>query len=134
MVDGKSSPVTYKVRVGEMVPNMDHVKAANSQTEQEQNIPGPSEHPARLSEPMCSPSPPSVKETPEDEMDMANVAASTLLPPEDEFLSRRSRCKRHTIVRYSPPESEAEWEELDTVRKHPRESYWKTNGPMFWDL
>eukprot|EP00061_Rhincodon_typus_P010771 g35311.t1 len=57
MVNARLGPVTYKVQVDEAVLNkhMDHMKAVNSQTGQEQNIPSPSEQPERVLEPMALP-------------------------------------------------------------------------------
>eukprot|EP00061_Rhincodon_typus_P016838 g45261.t1 len=117
MVDVWSGPMTCKVWVGEVVLNMyvDYWKAANLQMGQEQNIPAPSEHLTRLSDTVGSSPLPSVEETSEDEMDAADVAASTPLLPEeeDEFRLRCSGYKRWAILWYMPPVSEAESEELD---------------------
>eukprot|EP00061_Rhincodon_typus_P006152 g26480.t1 len=100
MVDAWSGPVKYKVRVGEVVLNkhVDHMKAATSQMRQEQNIPSPSKHLAKLSEFMGFPPPPSIEETSKDEMNTADVTASMLLLPEDEFQLRCSRCKSRAVV------------------------------------
>eukprot|EP00061_Rhincodon_typus_P015687 g43500.t1 len=97
MIDAKSGPLMYKVWEGEADLNkhMNHMKAAPSQTQQEQNIVGLSEHLARLSEPVGSRPSPNAEETSKDKMDMANVAASMPLLSEekDEFWPRRSGCK-----------------------------------------
>eukprot|EP00061_Rhincodon_typus_P007145 g28524.t1 len=107
MVDMRISPLTYKVQVGEVVLNkhVDHMKAATSRTGQEQNISGPSEHPARLSELVGSPPLPSVEDTTKDEMDTADAADSTPLPTEkeDEFLLRCSQRKSQGMVQYMVP-------------------------------
>eukprot|EP00061_Rhincodon_typus_P013154 g39349.t1 len=110
MIDVRSGPMKYNVWVGEAVLNkhVGHMKAANSQTGHEENIPGPSEHPARLLEPNCSPPSSSIKE------DKADLAL-TPLPPgeEDEFHPRHSGHKRRATVWHTLPVSGAEWEELD---------------------
>eukprot|EP00061_Rhincodon_typus_P015270 g42855.t1 len=116
MVNARSGPVTHKVWVGEVVLNkyMDDMKATTLQMGQEQNIPGPSEHLARLSQLTGSPPLPNVEETSEDEVDTENVSASTpLLPEENEFLLRHSMRKKQAMFQYMPPVSEAESEEPD---------------------
>eukprot|EP00061_Rhincodon_typus_P005828 g25810.t1 len=117
MVNARSAPVMYKVQVDETVLNkhMDQMKAANTQTGQEQNIPSPSEQTERLSESMGSPPSSSIKETLESKMGTSCVAASVPLAPdeEDEFFLRYSVCSRQAMVQYTPPISKAESEELD---------------------
>eukprot|EP00061_Rhincodon_typus_P004847 g23564.t1 len=80
MVDARSGPMMYKVQVAEVVLNnlVDHMKAANLQMGQEQNIPNPSEHLEKLLEPVGSTLLPSTEETSESEMDAADVAALCL--------------------------------------------------------
>eukprot|EP00061_Rhincodon_typus_P012427 g38158.t1 len=98
----RSSPVTYKVRVGEVVLNkrVGPMKAATSQTGRGRNIAGPSEQPERLPETLGSPPPRSVKETSESEKDAASIP---LLPEEEEeFLPRPSGRKRQATVLYAP--------------------------------
>eukprot|EP00061_Rhincodon_typus_P012462 g38217.t1 len=120
--------------VGEAVVNkhVDHMKPATLQTAQDQHISSPSEHAARLSKPAHSPPLLSVKETSEDKMGMADIAAWMLLLPEeeDEFRPRSSRHRRQAMVQYTPPVSHAELEELDLVHKRPWRSYRGKNGPM----
>eukprot|EP00061_Rhincodon_typus_P017259 g45872.t1 len=103
----RSGLVMYKVWVGEVVLNkhVGHTKAATSQSGREQNLSGPSEHLARLSEPLVSPRPPSVEETSSDDaMDMADVLALMSLPPtEDKFRPRCSGRKRLSKVQYMLP-------------------------------
>eukprot|EP00061_Rhincodon_typus_P003296 g19744.t1 len=100
------------------------MKAANLQTGQEQSILSPSEQLESLSAPVGSLLPSLVKATSELEMDTADDADLTPLPPEEEneFLPR---CSRHKRL--------AESEELDLVQKHPRKGYKKKNRPTFVD-
>eukprot|EP00061_Rhincodon_typus_P016397 g44593.t1 len=106
MDDAWSSPMTYKVQVGEAVLNkhVDHMKASTSQMGQEQNIPGPSEHLARLSEPMGCSSSPSINKTSEDKMNTADVAALMQLPPVEDFrldaLDARGGLRSGTCCQY----------------------------------
>eukprot|EP00061_Rhincodon_typus_P006415 g27036.t1 len=94
MVDTRSGAVTYKVWVCVTVLNkyMGHMKAANSQTVQEQNEPGSSTAFLIAPELMGSPCPSSFEETSESEVDTADVATSMPLLPEEEneFLPRCS--------------------------------------------
>eukprot|EP00061_Rhincodon_typus_P007387 g29038.t1 len=93
----------YKVQVGEAILNKHegHMKAANSQMVQEQNVPGSW---TAFLEPMGSHPPSSIEETVEP------------LPPEeeDEFLLMRSGRKRRATLQYTPFMSEAASEEPDT--------------------
>eukprot|EP00061_Rhincodon_typus_P012535 g38323.t1 len=133
MVDAKSSPVMHKVRVEAAV--QDHVKAANSQMVQEQNIPGPSEHPARLSEPIDSPLLPSVEEASEDKMDMADGAAMHryCLKKMMNFGRDTPGARGGLQCGNMPPIAKAESEEQGLVRKH-RRSCRKKNMPASKDL
>eukprot|EP00061_Rhincodon_typus_P011626 g36792.t1 len=92
MIDARSDAVTYNVWVGEAVLNkhVSHNEGNILETGQEQNMPGSSEQPERLSEPVVSHTPSSIKETSESEMDTAHLTASKplLLEDEDEFSSK----------------------------------------------
>eukprot|EP00061_Rhincodon_typus_P007689 g29637.t1 len=75
MVNMRSGPEMYSIRVGAMVLNkhVDHMKAANSRTVKEQNVPGSSTAFLTVLEPVGSPSPTRVKDTTEPQMDTADI-------------------------------------------------------------
>eukprot|EP00061_Rhincodon_typus_P014717 g41940.t1 len=96
--------------------HMGHAKAGNSQTVQVQAVPDSSTVFPTALELMGSPSPSGVADSLECEMDIADAAALTPLPPEeeDEFLPRHSRSKRQATVCYTLSASEAELEKPDS--------------------
>eukprot|EP00061_Rhincodon_typus_P004016 g21564.t1 len=84
MVNMRPGPVMYKTRINAMVLNkhVDHIKAANSRTAWEQNVPGSLTAFPTVPEPMGSPL--SIEETSESEIGMTDVTAPTPLLPEEE--------------------------------------------------
>eukprot|EP00061_Rhincodon_typus_P011268 g36161.t1 len=115
-----------------MNEHMDYVIAVNSQMEQGQNIPDPSEQPERLLEPMGSPCLTSVEETSKSELDMVDAIGWTPLLPEEEdkFPLRHFGHKRRALVQHTLPVFEAESEEPDPMVKRPRTGYKKNNRAL----
>eukprot|EP00061_Rhincodon_typus_P008310 g30817.t1 len=79
---------------------VDHMKAANSQTVQEQNTPGSSTAFPTVLEPMGLSSSLCIEGISESEMDTVDVAGLMSLPPEEEnkFLLRLSRSESHGVI------------------------------------